>query len=104
LDRSLGPVAEGDSDMGKGIAIIFVAIAVTNLTNYVVAVYVGSRYVKSAQHEVLRYVTRAGSISLLALVLNSVLPSPLMLANSLIAALIATFTMPDAARASATES
>ena len=85
--------------MAYGFYVLFWVLGAVNLTNYGVAVYLGTRFVKQQQGEVLDYLWKASVFSGLAFIVTAVI-CPLAIANSLIAALVViTCTRPSGPRA-----
>jgi len=82
------PPPDADQNMAYGFYMLFWILGAANVTNYVVAVSAGARYVKRERGDLGRYLMKAIGFSVLAFVLT-VFICPLILLNSLIAAGIA---------------
>lgn len=81
-------VPAGSDDMAQGFAFIIITFFIGNLTNYVVAIIVGYRFVQKQGQNSKSYLEKSVPLSILAFFLSISILFPLLLFGSLVAAII----------------
>ena len=87
----MGP-AGGDEAQGFAFVFIYIVLCIGNLTSYIVAIAVGSRYVRKQNQNIKAYLTKCIPLSIAAFLLSTCILFPLLF-GSLISAFIVIFSI-----------